>query len=120
MNTVERRKDSRLQSKKVFSHYKVEIKYYTTDEIADLVNISEKGIGLFLVRDIPIHIDQIVSLKIVNLSTHTTLTSKARIAWKKAIRENKEKGVMIGCEFENIIDLPDDIIAINYSLEDMD
>ncbi len=118
--TSERRKDSRLDSKKVFSHYKVDIHYYTEETSAEMMNISEQGIGLFLKRDILVEVDQSLSLKIVNLSTHYTIAAKARIAWKRRSPNPKEPGYMFGCEFEEPIELPDDIVAINFSIENDD
>jgi c-di-GMP-binding flagellar brake protein YcgR len=118
--TSERRKGFRLDSKKVFSHYRVDIHYYTEETNAELMNISEKGIGLFLRRDILVDVDQSFLLEILNLSTHYVITAKARLAWRRRSTNPKEPGYMFGCEFEEPIELPDDIIAINFSLESDD
>jgi hypothetical protein len=52
------------------------------------------------------------------MSTKVSFFSEARLAWKKRNPDSKEGGYLLGCEFIEPIELSDDILAINFALED--
>ncbi|MCP5501639.1 MAG: PilZ domain-containing protein [Leptospiraceae bacterium] len=113
----ERRQQERIVSSKSFSHFRVKIQFYTLKIDGYILNISGHGMGLRLTESLPLEIGQFLSLEIMNLSTKESFRLQATLAWQKQEAVKDRIVYHIGCQFSKEIDLSDDLIAINYSIE---
>lgn len=111
----EKRKYERIV--KEFADYKVYMETNGSLLEGRLGDISEKGMCVLFSKKMQILPEQEMDAALIHTTTKNDLKTHGKVAWIKDKPENQKTPFLCGVEFDNEIELPDDIIAISYAVD---